>query len=136
MGKKPLRILSIDDNLSCQLVAARFFTLVGGHIVEVAENVSEGFKKAAELRPDIILLDMSMPDMNGFEVLDSLYADTATRDIPVIMITEGSLNDTELDNLKAKANFMLFEQKPANFERLLGRIEAAVQPGILRLERR
>ena len=126
MKKKPLRILSIDDDRCCQMVAARFLTFVGGHMVEVAENGREGLKKAAELRPDIILLDMCMPDMSGLEVMKALCADAATRTIPVIMITGASLSDFEKASLLLKPNFMLLEQKPVNFNTLLKMIETAL----------
>lgn len=126
MNKKPLRILAIDDNPNCLHVAARFFTLVGGHMVEAAENGVEGLKKAANLHPDFILLDMIMPDMNGLQVMDGLCANASTRDIPVIMITGASLSDTDYSALIAKKNFMLLEEKPVDFDRLLRTIEAAI----------
>lgn len=136
MSKRPLRILSIDDDQGCLLAAAKFFTIMGGHMVEAAENGKEGIEKATRIRPDIILLDMSMPDMTGLEVMDALCADAATRDIPVILITGGSLSDTERDSIRAKRNFMGLEQKPADFSRLLEEIEAALQPDTLSLGRR
>lgn len=126
MRKKPLRILSIDDDRGCQLAAARFLTFEGGHIVEVAKDGREGLEKAAALRPDIILLDMSMPDMNGVQVMEALCAGPATRDIPVIMITGASLSETDWDTLKGKRNFISLEQKPADFDDILGKIEATV----------
>lgn len=135
MAERPLRILSIDDDRSCRLAAARFFSSVGGHRVETAENGGEGLKKAAQLRPDIILLDMCMPDMNGLEVMEALCAGADTRDIPVIMITGSSLSDAEQDSLTTKRNFMLLEQKPANFTKLLEKIEAALRHVMLSPER-
>lgn len=136
MRTKPLRILSVDDDQGCLLAAAKFFTIMGGHMVEVAENGKTGVEKAARIRPDIILLDMNMPDMTGLEVMDALYSNAATRGIPVILITGGNLSDTERDRIRAKRNFMGLEQKPADFSRLLEEIEAALQPGTLSLERR
>lgn len=126
MRKKVLTILTIDDNPNCLQVTARFFTIVGGHIVEVAENGAEGLKKAAKLMPDLILLDMIMPDMNGLQVMDGLYANACTRDIPVIMITGSRLSDSEYGELESKGNFMLLEEKPTDFNRLLKTIEAAI----------
>lgn len=126
MKKKILTILTIDDNPNYLKVAAKFFTIVGGHIVEVAENGAEGLKKAAELMPDLILLDMTMPDMNGLQVMDGLCANTRTRNIPVIMITGSRLSDSEYGALEAKENFMQLEEKPADFNRLLKTIEAAI----------
>ena len=123
MGKKPLRILSIDDDLGCRLAAAKFLTLTGGHIVEAAENGRDGLKKAAALKPDVILLDLLMPGMNGLEVMEALCAGEATRDIPVIMLTGARLSDSERECLEAKRNFRLLEQKPADFRELLKKVE-------------
>lgn len=128
MAKKPLKILNIDDDRSCQIATAKFLTFVGGHMVEVAENGREGLRKASELKPDIILLDMGMPDMSGLQVLEALSYDAATRDIPVIMITGATLRDDEHASLKTKRNFRALEQKPARFSELLVRIEQIVRP--------
>lgn len=136
MSKKPLRILSIDNDQGCLLAAAKFFTLMGGHMVEVAEDGKEGLEKAAQTRPDIVLLDMNMADMTGLEVMDALCVDPATRDIPVILITGCNLSDTEQDRVKAKRNFMGLEQKPADLSKLLEGIEAALRSDTLSLERR
>lgn len=132
MGKKPLRILSIDDDLGCRLAAARFLTLTGGHIVEAAEDGRDGLRKAAALKPDIILLDLRMPGMNGLEVMEALCAGEATRDIPVIMITAASLSDSERECLEAKPNFRLLEQKPADFREILKKIEMLARSGAAR----
>jgi len=128
MNKPVLNILAIDDDFSCLLAYARFITLVGGHKVETAKNGETGVRKAAELRPDIILLDMCMPGMNGLEVMDALCAAPATREIPVILITGGELTEGELARLKSRRNFMLVEYKPASMGKLLATIEAALRP--------
>ncbi|OGR45171.1 MAG: hypothetical protein A2X35_02105 [Elusimicrobia bacterium GWA2_61_42] len=126
MGKKPLRILAIDDNLNCLRVAAKYLTLVGGHLVDVASSGTEGLKKAFELRPDLILLDMIMPDMNGLEVMDGLYTNADTREIPVIVVTGARVSESDYAVLKAKTNFMQLEEKPADFKKLLKTIEIII----------
>lgn len=127
MRDKTLTILAIDDNPGCLRAASRVFTLVWGHKVEVAENGSEGLKKAENVRPNIILLDMMMPDMTGLQVMDRLCESSNTCDIPVILLTGSRLEDAEYDALKAKRNFMLMEEKPADFEKLLNTIETALR---------
>lgn len=136
MEKEPLKILTIDDDCGCRVTTARFLTLAGGHIVEAAENGREGLKKAAALKPDIILLDMDMPDMNGLQVMDVLYADAATRNIPVIIITGTSSGDAESLGLNTRPNFSFLERKPANLAELLKRIETLLRPGIPRPAKR
>ena len=132
--KKVLKILAIDDDQGCRLAAARYLTLVGGHMVEVAETGREGFKKASELCPDIILLDIRMPDMDGLEVMDALCAAPATRDIPVIIITGADLSEAEQASLTGKRNFLLLEEKPADLGKILEKLETALGAGLRRQE--
>lgn len=126
MQKRPLRILSIDDDPGCQRAAAQYLTLAGGHLVEAAFTGEAGLKKAEVSKPDAIILDISMPDMNGIEVLQALYANADTRGIPVFILTGASLTGAEEAALKGKANFRLLTQKPASFAELLQRIETVV----------
>jgi DNA-binding response OmpR family regulator len=129
MKKKPLRILSIDDDPDCQRSAAQYLTLAGGHMVEVAFSGEAGVKKAEASRPDAIILDISLPDMNGLEVLDALHTNTDTRGIPVFILTGASLTKAEEAALTDKANFRFLTHKPASFAELLQRIETAVGQG-------
>lgn len=133
---KTLKTLIIDDDRGCREIASRFFTSMGGHKVEVAENGREGLKRAAQFFPDLIVLDMNMPDISGWEVMETLCADADTRNIPVIILTGTSLSNAEQDRLKLNRNFFLLEQKPAKFEELLKRIDAAISPAARSLERR
>ena len=55
--------------------------------VETATNGREGLEKAQTGHPDLVLLDLSMPDMDGFEVMENLRSDSRTSDVPVIMLT-------------------------------------------------
>lgn len=85
MRKK--RILVIDDEEDfCKLVRMNLL-LLGNFRVAIATNGKEGIKIAKNTRPDLILLDILMPDMDGFEVLDKLKKDENTMDIPVVMLT-------------------------------------------------
>jgi CheY-like chemotaxis protein len=129
MKKRPLRILSIDDDPGCQRAAARYLTLAGGHMVEVAFSGKDGLKKAEASKPDAIILDIFMPDMNGIEVLEALHASSTTCGIPVFILTGASLTKAEEAELTEKSNFRLLTQKPASFAELLQRIETAVGLG-------
>jgi len=93
-GNRPT-ILVVDDepdNLSLMS-----FLLVDDYRVKVASNGNKALRIArAEPPPDLILLDIMMPDMNGYEVCRQLKADAGTRDIPVIFVTA----NTEIDDEK------------------------------------
>lgn len=58
-----------------------------GFTVQGAAGGTEGIKKIREIRPDLVLLDLMMPDLDGWEVYQQMKADDATRDIPVIVVT-------------------------------------------------
>ena len=85
MAKK--RILIIDDEEDfCRLVKMNL-ELMGNFVVDTAINGEEGVKTVKETKPDLILLDIIMPGMDGFEVLEELKKDEDTKDIPVVMLT-------------------------------------------------
>ncbi|MGQ0600116.1 MAG: response regulator, partial [Anaerolineales bacterium] len=58
-------------------------------------------------RPDLVILDLMMPEVDGFGVLDALRADETTRDIPVIVVTAKTLTPDERARLQAQANSLL-----------------------------
>lgn len=78
------RVLIVDDDLASRYVLKRWLT--GRYLVEEAESGQEGLRRAAT-RPDAIFLDVVMPDLTGFEVIEQLKADPVTRDIPVVVYT-------------------------------------------------
>jgi len=73
----------------------KLFTLEG-YETEVAVNGQEGLDKLQNFHPDIILLDIMMPTMNGLEMLTNLKADPATKDIPVAVLT--NMSDVNISN--------------------------------------
>ena len=65
-----------------------------------ADNATQGLRLARELRPDVIILDLAMPDLSGFEVLDQLKSDPATKSIPVVIHTSKVLDEDDRIRLK------------------------------------
>lgn len=86
MERKRGKILIIDDEESLHLVLESIFAFYNFEIVK-AKNGQEGLEKAHEYKPDLIILDILMPYMNGYEVCKILKADKETRDIPVLGLT-------------------------------------------------
>jgi CheY-like chemotaxis protein len=70
-----------------------------GFVVLTASDGAEGLKKAREEAPDLVLLDLLMPLMPGVELLRSLKADAATRDIPVLVLSNSSRDDDKREAL-------------------------------------
>lgn len=83
MGKK---ILTVDDSKTIRLIVSRAFKSFDCEILEAANGV-EGLAVANREKPDIIILDYTMPVMDGFEMLTKLKADPELKAIPVIMLT-------------------------------------------------
>jgi CheY-like chemotaxis protein len=83
----PRRILVVDDEDHIREVAQVALELVGGYEVLTASCAAEGLARALADRPDAILLDVMMPDMDGPTAFERLRADERTRDIPVVFLT-------------------------------------------------
>src|SRR5215470_11397840 len=90
-----------DDEISRYLVRS----VIGNQDFSVTEACSgqEGLQRAAEESPDVMVLDLMMPDLSGFEVLDRLKADERTAGIPVIIHTSKVLDERERDLLSSAA---------------------------------
>lgn len=118
------RILLIEDevdireNLS-ELFENRSFT------VFTAENGQIGYEKAREIIPDVIISDVIMPVMDGFEFLAAVKNDARTMHIPVIMLTAKSMLESKIIGLKTGADD--YVTKPFEFEELLARVQSAIQ---------
>lgn len=82
-----LRALIVDDDGFVREVARLSLELTGGWAVSVAECGSDAIDQARRLTPDVILLDVMMPGIDGVETMRGLSTDPATRDIPVIFLT-------------------------------------------------
>ncbi len=80
------RILVVDDSPDVRLALATILEDAGHDIVE-AEDGDQVFDLAISEKPDLVLLDVMMPRVNGFDALATLKADTRTSPIPVIMVT-------------------------------------------------
>ena len=91
------RILVVDDSsLVREMYKAQLEE--SGYEVLIAEDGIEAINRAFAESPDLILLDITMPEMNGYEVCEQLKADTALKEIPVIFVS--ALHET-MDKVKA-----------------------------------
>ncbi|MBT3269748.1 response regulator [Candidatus Poribacteria bacterium] len=82
-----LNVLLIEDEPDVQMVASLALGTLGGHTVTVADDGLRGLELARTERPDVILLDVMMPRMDGHEVLRLLKASDTTATIPVIFLS-------------------------------------------------
>ena len=91
----PPKILSVDDSKMIQTLITKAFTTFNVSLC-LASNGVEGLAAAAREKPDLIILDVTMPVMDGVECLMKLKGDSTLRDIPVIMLTAEAGKDNVL----------------------------------------
>jgi len=115
------KILLIEDNEMNRDMLSRRLAMRGFDVV-VAIDGSSGAAAAATEQPDLILMDVSLPDMDGFEVTRLLRSQPATASIPVIALTAHTM---ETDRLRAAdAGCQDYDTKPVDLTRLLAKITA------------
>ena len=85
MKRKPIILLIEDDNLLQRMYQDKFEK--EGYKVNLAVDGEEGLVKMKEERPDLVVLDVMMPNMNGFEVLENMKECTDGANIPVVLLT-------------------------------------------------
>ncbi len=95
-------VLIVDDNTAVRTVISDFLAYTFQHVkVLQAIDGVEGMALAREARPDLILLDAEMPNMNGFEVAQRLRASDDTQTIPIIAISSGPESNPIVSGLRA-----------------------------------
>lgn len=82
-----MHVLYVEDNPANIALMTRIVELRDGATLTVATTGEEGVATAVAARPDLVLLDLHLPDMRGDEVLRALRLDPATRDVPVVIVT-------------------------------------------------
>ena len=85
-NNNPRKILIIEDDFFIRELYERQFEKEG-YVIEGAPDGPEGLLKANEIRPDLILLDIMLPKLNGLDLLRTLKSKPETKDIPVILLT-------------------------------------------------
>jgi excisionase family DNA binding protein len=110
------RVLIVDDELDFAEMVAEFLQLVVGAEVAVADTGFQAGQEVERFRPHLILLDLMMPDMNGFDALRRLRAHPSTASIPVVACT--AYRDPSVDERVVAARFDAFIEKPVDFARL------------------
>jgi len=115
------KILLVEDNeMNRDMLSRRL--VKRGHEVIIAVDGKQGLDMATSEKPEIILLDMSLPVMDGWEAARRLKADDGTNGIPIIALTAHAMAGDREKCLEAGADD--YDTKPVDFKRLLGKIES------------
>jgi two-component system cell cycle response regulator DivK len=115
------KILLVEDNEMNSDMLSRRLTRRGYEVV-IAATGEEGLAKAASEAPDLVLMDMSLPVMDGWEATRRLKADPSTAAIPVIALTAHAMSGDRQKAVEAGCND--YDTKPIELDRLLAKIEA------------
>jgi two-component system sensor histidine kinase/response regulator len=132
------RILVVDDQpINVQLLKRKLER--GGLEVSTANNGLEALEQVKAHKPDLILLDLMMPDMDGIEVCQRLQASSETRSIPVIFVTARTTKESKLEGLAVGA--VDYITKPIDLDETVARVQtqlrfAAINRENLELQRR
>ena len=120
------RILYVEDNEDNVYMLSRWLKRKGFEIT-VAPDGERGVAAAREERPDLILMDLSLPVLDGWEATQRIKAAPETRAIPVIALSAHAMAGDRERALAAGCDD--YDSKPVDFERLLGKIRALLPGG-------
>ena len=118
------KVLLIEDNYDNRMIYHAILE-VSGYQVILAEDGAVGVDAAREHRPDIILMDLSMPVMNGWEAMQALKADPSLADIPVWALSAHVLLKRDYERAM-KAGFSGYLTKPVEPKHVLSRVQSVI----------
>lgn len=121
----PKRILAVDDQRHIARLVEYHLTHAGYDVV-VAYDGAEALEKVQEAHPDLVILDVMLPKIDGFEVLRRLKEDPETEPIPVIMLTARGQSEDALQGYEGGAQWYL--SKPVDPEQLLAFVKNVLGP--------
>ena len=120
------KVLYVEDNDDNVFMLKMRLELLGDFEVLTAEDGEKGCAMAISERPDIILMDLEMPGVDGWEATRRLKGNPETQAIPIIALSAHALAGSREKALAAGCDE--FDTKPVEFERLLGKIKTLLAP--------
>jgi CheY-like chemotaxis protein len=121
-----MKILYIEDNDDNVYMLRNRLTRAGFTVVVATDGV-QGVAMAGSERPDLIIMDLTLPDMDGWEATRRIKADPATKHIPVVALTANAMEGDREKALAAGCDD--FDTKPVELPRLLDKIRALAPAG-------
>ena len=121
------RILLVEDNETNRDMLTRRLAKRGYDVV-IAVDGEEGVDRAASEMPDLILMDMSLPKIDGWEATQRIKASLATRKIPVIALTAHAMAGDRQKALDAGCDD--YDSKPVEIDRLVGKMQALLERSV------
>jgi PAS domain S-box-containing protein len=122
LNRDPKRALVVDDDLTTRALVRRFLEAAGVEVAE-AEDGHHGLHMLSRVQPEVVILDLAMPLLNGFEFLNRIRETPGYRGIPVVVITGKELSEDQIQLLE-RSTFAQFVKGPDLRDRLQEAIEA------------
>ena len=119
-------ILCVEDNDDNQFMLHRRLTRAG-YDVKIAPNGAEGVEWAKTLKPDLIVMDLNLPKIDGYEATRRLKSMPETRHIPIVVLSSHTMQRHRDQALAAGCD--AYETKPTDFAALVSTIESLLQRG-------
>ena len=120
------KVLLVEDNDINRTMILRRLTKLGFEVVAVSDG-QQGIDMALSEIPDVIVLDMSLPIVDGWNVARNLKSNSATKDIPIIALSAHAMEGDRDKALEAGCDD--YDTKPVDFNRLRGKIEKLLATG-------
>jgi putative two-component system response regulator len=118
------KVLVVDDESALQTLIHD--TLEGEYRLASAYNGRQGIDMATNMKPDVILMDVMMPDLGGYEAIRILHSSNVTKNIPIIVMTAKDFDDSTISEIKREPNVVGFLNKPFRPKNLREIIRAAL----------
>ncbi len=118
------KLLYVEDNDDNLYMLTLWFDVAGGYEIVSAPDGTAGIAMATAERPDLILMDLNLPEIDGWEATRRLKAAPGTRDIPIIALTAHAMAGDRERALATGCDE--FETKPIDFDRLLPKVERLI----------
>ena len=125
------RILIVEDDRLCLIVLRQLLTAQGHEILQASEG-RDAFARARNERPDLILMDITLPDISGLDATRLLKNDDQTKNIPIIAVTAFISSEYEIKALESGCDAYI--SKPVNIDKLLRTVEFFLSSGVARLQ--
>ncbi|MDM7916349.1 MAG: response regulator [Candidatus Eisenbacteria bacterium] len=120
-GKR--RVLVVDDSVEILEILLEILT-EAGYQVETAQNGASALLRVGDFRPDVVVLDLKLPSLSGFDVIRCLREDSAYRDLPVLLMSGVFLDEEMIRAQVGEPDIRLF-LKPIDWTRFAAVIESA-----------
>jgi signal transduction histidine kinase/CheY-like chemotaxis protein len=124
-GERGYDVLLIDDDPNALRLVERALNREGGYHINLAVGGLQGLSAIQSHRPDVVILDLVMPDLHGFSVLEAIQKDAALKDLPVVVLTGDDLSDSQKKKLLDSKKSWLTKE-PFNPEDLMAAVKKAI----------